>query len=144
MRDDEVLERRVVLPAAPEVVWRAITRRDELSAWFGADVELDLRPGGRALFVAPNGERRHGIVREVEEGRRLVFRWWPAGPSGDGTPVGAATTVEMVVADAPDGAELTVTESSPASSGTGWLVHAGHRFGASSARLALVAEPSRD
>src|SRR5437870_6977626 len=46
----EVVEREVTIPAPPAAVWGAMTRSDEVSAWFGADAELDVRPGGRGVF----------------------------------------------------------------------------------------------
>src|SRR5688572_18737378 len=67
------VEREVVLPAPADVVWQAITDAEELSAWFGADVELDPRPGGAARFVGDEGEVRRAVVETVEPERHLRF-----------------------------------------------------------------------
>ena len=46
----EVVEREVVLPASLEEVWPAVSQSEQISAWFGAEAQLDLRPGGRGVF----------------------------------------------------------------------------------------------
>src|SRR5688572_22431511 len=60
------VEREVVLPVPADVVWQAITDGEELSGWFGADVELDPRPGGAARFVGDEGDVRRAVVERVE------------------------------------------------------------------------------
>ena len=46
----ETVEREVVLPASPAEVWPAVSQSEQISAWFGADAQLDLRPGGRGAW----------------------------------------------------------------------------------------------
>ncbi len=125
------VQRQVVLPASVDQLWEALTDSEQLSEWFGADVELDPRPGGQATFVGDDGEIRRARVEEVDPGHRLAFRWWPD-DEGDG----AATRVEFVVDDAGDGAcVLTVVETGPIAA-SAWLA-----MGSSSAwapRLARI------
>jgi uncharacterized protein YndB with AHSA1/START domain len=71
------VEREVLLPASPARVWEALSDPDQLSAWFGADASIDLRPGGRARFRWPDGTERTATVETAEEPRLLVFRWLP-------------------------------------------------------------------
>lgn len=97
-----MIRREIVLPAPREDVWAALTDPKELESWFANDVELDLRPGGGALFRWGNGEERHATVTEVEPGERLAFEW-----DGEGE-------VEFTLADDADGTRLTVVETSPA------------------------------
>lgn len=113
MGDEQRVEREIVVGASPEDVWRAVTDDAELSAWFGADVALDARPGGAGRFDEPGAAPRHATVETVDEGRRLVWRWWPAG--GDGQ----ASRVELTVDRVAGGTRLTVVEVPVASSGTG-------------------------
>jgi uncharacterized protein YndB with AHSA1/START domain len=104
-REDTMIRRAVTLPAGTESVWRAITDPGALEGWFGATVEWDLRPGGRARFrqVADGGDR-DGVVDDVEPGRSLRFRWWPAAEEDDVSEV----AYELEPHD--DGTTLTVTE----------------------------------
>src|SRR6185436_19450927 len=46
----DAVEREVTVPATPGEVWPAVTQSDEVSAWFGADAQLEVRPGGRGVF----------------------------------------------------------------------------------------------
>jgi uncharacterized protein YndB with AHSA1/START domain len=97
------LRRDVHLPVGADAVWTAITDPDELTRWFGASVQWDLRPGGPASFRQP-GDDREGRVEGVEPGRRLQFLWWPAGDRSQTSEV----TYELQPDD--DGTRLTVTE----------------------------------
>jgi uncharacterized protein YndB with AHSA1/START domain len=72
-----MLQREVVLPVTPDRLWEALTEPDALAGWFGAEVEWDLTPGGRARFVGAHDGDRHGRVDDVAPGRHLRFRWWP-------------------------------------------------------------------
>lgn len=100
-----MFRRAVILPAGPRSVWRAVTDPAALADWFGARVEWDLRPGGRASFrPSSGGGDREGVIDAVEPGRTLRFRWWPVDGDGD--------VSEVVYELEPDeqGTTLTVTE----------------------------------
>ena len=103
MADDVRVERTVVLDASADEVWRAVTDDAELAVWFGGDVTLEPRPGGRGRFDEPGGATRHARVEEVDEGHRLVWRWW--------TESGEASRVELTVDEVADGTRLTVVEA---------------------------------
>jgi uncharacterized protein YndB with AHSA1/START domain len=94
--------REITLPVSPEEAWEAITEPEHLEAWFAEEVEaLDPVPGGEvAVRFAGEGTRR-ARVEEVEEGRRLAFRWSDAG----------ATRVEFTLEEVADGTRLIVVES---------------------------------
>jgi uncharacterized protein YndB with AHSA1/START domain len=105
------VEREITVPAPPGEVWPALTRADELSAWFGADVALDARPGGRGVFRWPDGTERHAVVEEVEPGRRLSFRWLPFQRTGPGEVVAVPSTrVEITLDAVPEGTRVRVVE----------------------------------
>jgi uncharacterized protein YndB with AHSA1/START domain len=97
------LRRDVILPIGTDAVWKALTDPDEVTKWFGASVEWELRAGGAAVFRLPGGDRE-GRVQGVEPGRRLQFLWWPAGDRSEACEV----TYELQPND--DGSRLTVTE----------------------------------
>src|SRR5437588_5934103 len=69
----------IVVDAPVEEAWEAVIDPDALSAWFGADVDLQPEPLGRATFRFPDGSVRFAIVEEVDAPHRLAWRWWPAG-----------------------------------------------------------------
>ena len=88
------VERRIVLETPPEEVWAALTEPARLSAWIGAEVDLDLRSGGRGTARRGDGAMRRIQMETVEPPRRLVFRWWPY--EHDGRP-GQSTRVEFLL-----------------------------------------------
>jgi uncharacterized protein YndB with AHSA1/START domain len=111
MREATSVEREVVVPAAPEEVWPALTREEELSAWFGAEVEIDARPGGRGAARWADGTQRHLLVEDVEPPRRLAFRWLPFQRTADGDVVPVPSSrVEIELDAVPEGTRIRVVE----------------------------------
>lgn len=115
------VRRTVELDAAPAEVWRALTEGDQLSAWFGADVEIDAHPGGQLVARGAHGRRR-AVVVDVEPERSLAFRWLPEyHPVGfvwmpDDTPAGESGEVVVTLTPLAAGTRLTVTELAPVTS----------------------------
>jgi uncharacterized protein YndB with AHSA1/START domain len=101
-----MLERQVVIPSSPEQLWDALTEPDSVAAWFGSEVEWDLRPGGPARFRGEDGSQRRGVVESVFPGRHLSFRWWPEEPDGRAD----ASRVTYTLEPEEEGTRLTVTE----------------------------------
>jgi uncharacterized protein YndB with AHSA1/START domain len=95
--------KEVVLPVAPDEAWEAVSDERALEAWLADRVELDLRPGGDASFVLPDGEERRGMVEEVAPGERLTFWWWADG--------GESSRVTFELAPAVGGTRIRVTET---------------------------------
>jgi len=88
-----------------------VTDGEEISAWFGAEAELDARPGGRGVFRWPDGAARHVVVEEVEPAHRLTFRWLPFQRSADGDIVMLPSTrVEITLDEVEDGTRVRVVE----------------------------------
>ncbi len=97
----ERIERELFIDALVEDVWKAITA----DGWLADEVELDLRPGGDAVFRS-NSALKEGWVEEARAPRRLAFWWAP-----DGEP---ASRVELTLEPAPDRAtRLRVVETRP-------------------------------
>jgi uncharacterized protein YndB with AHSA1/START domain len=87
-----VVNRDVLLPCDRDRAWELITEPAELETWLGDDVEFE------PVEDAPlRVDDREGVVEEVTEGERIVFRW------GD-------SRVEWRLEDAISGTRLTVTE----------------------------------
>jgi uncharacterized protein YndB with AHSA1/START domain len=88
-------ERR--LPDPPEVVWQALTEREQLRSWFPSDVILEdgrWEVGAAITFRFPPEMidlTFTGEVLEVDEPRVLAFTWgedtlrFELSPEGDGT-----------------------------------------------------------
>lgn len=72
------------LPHPPEKVWRALTREEDLAAWFPTTIEGELRPGADLEFR----HRGHDLPPEIgrviasEPPRLLEFTW---GGAADGS-----------------------------------------------------------
>ncbi len=97
--------RELVLPAPPEEVWEELTDPERLEEWFANEVELEVEEGGEGHFRWENGEERHAVVEEVEEGRRLGYRW----TDEDGN----ETHVDFTIEEVDDGTRVVVTETAP-------------------------------
>jgi uncharacterized protein YndB with AHSA1/START domain len=65
-----VVNREVVLPVDRERAWELITEPAELEEWLGDDVEFE--PTEDAPLRVGD---REGVVEEVTEFERIVFRW---------------------------------------------------------------------
>jgi uncharacterized protein YndB with AHSA1/START domain len=98
------VRREIVLPVERDRAWELLTEPRELSEWLADEVELEPEQGApvRAVWTA-SGEEREGVVEEVEDGRRLRFRW------DDGT-TGVPSRVEWTLDDAPGGTRVVVEE----------------------------------
>jgi uncharacterized protein YndB with AHSA1/START domain len=120
------IEKKVVLRAARDRVWRAIGDSRAFGAWFGVSFEGPFVAGtvvrGKIVptkvdaEVAKHQEPYTGVpcnvaVERIEPERHLSFRWHPGGaPNVDETNE-PTTLVEFDLEDAPEGTLLTITES---------------------------------
>jgi uncharacterized protein YndB with AHSA1/START domain len=110
-----VVNREVVLPCDRERAWELITEPSELEEWLGDEVEFE--PEEDAPLRVDD---REGVVEQVSDGERIVFRW------GD-------SRVEWILEDHPDGTRFLVTEHNFAADSLTW----GPRLMALSAASAL-------
>ncbi len=112
---DDRVTRQVEIEATPSAVWDALTDPQELAAWFGAEADIDLRPGGAVRFLWPDGTERRGLVIELDPPRRFAFRWRELRTSGPGLSAADATVVTFTLESQRngrrDGTRVTVTES---------------------------------
>ena len=97
-----VVNREVVLPVPRERAWELITEPSELEGWLGDDVEFEAEEDA-PLRV----DDREGVVEEVVEHERIVFRW------GD-------SRVEWALEDAISGTRFVVTEHRFAADSITW------------------------
>ena len=86
----------MVLPAEPDEVWATLTTPEELSAWLGDVVALELEPGGSLVVRENEGATRRGVVEAADPGRILSFRWRRLAGPGVSLEVGGASRVSSV------------------------------------------------
>jgi uncharacterized protein YndB with AHSA1/START domain len=98
------VRREIVLPVERERAWALLTEPAELREWLADEVELEPEEGApvRATWIA-SGEEREGVVEQVEDRRRLRFRW-------DDGETGIPSRVEWTLDDAPGGTRVVVEE----------------------------------
>jgi uncharacterized protein YndB with AHSA1/START domain len=103
--DHDGIERTLELDAPIDRVWDAVC---DPVGWLADSGWLDIRPGGEGQLT-DDGVARDVAVDEVENGRRLVYRWWRPedGPR-------AASRVEITVFPTGEATRLVIRESRPA------------------------------
>jgi uncharacterized protein YndB with AHSA1/START domain len=102
------IERSVELAHLPAKVWAALTTPEGLSAWFGDQATLDLRPGGAAQMTFSSGVTVDMRVERVEEPTVFGFTWrLPDLPEDDPRRTYVEFTLEAVDA----GTRLRVVET---------------------------------
>ncbi len=69
------IERTVDLAHPRPKVWEALTTPQGLSAWFGEEASIDLRPGGAAQMRFHSGLTVDMRVERVEEPTVFGFTW---------------------------------------------------------------------
>jgi uncharacterized protein YndB with AHSA1/START domain len=102
------IERTVEIAHPPAKVWAALTTAEGLSAWFGQEASIDLRPGGSAGMKWDNGHTADMRVERVEEPTVFGFTWHIYGLSEDDP---RRTYVEFTLEPAAAGTRLTMVES---------------------------------
>src|SRR3954470_5285895 len=115
-----VVNREVVLPVPRERAWELITEPAELQEWLGDEVEFEPVEAAPLRVAWESGEEREGVIEEVAEQERIVFRW------GD-------SRVEWCLEDHPAGTRFQVSEQHLA----GDSLHWGPRMLAAAATAAL-------
>lgn len=127
MSHPDRIEKRVVLRAPRERVWRAIASATQFGTWFGAELAAPFTAGRivPARMVGTRvdpevakaqepyvGTRFEIRVERIEPESLFSFRWHPYEPEGEADFFSVPTTlVEFVLEDHPEGTLLTITES---------------------------------
>jgi uncharacterized protein YndB with AHSA1/START domain len=102
------IERTVEIAHPPARVWAALTTAEGLSAWFGQEATIDLRPGGSAWMTWDSGHSADMRVERVEALTVFGFTWRIFGLPHDDP---RRTYVEFTLESAGAGTRLTVVES---------------------------------
>jgi uncharacterized protein YndB with AHSA1/START domain len=110
---EDLIEREVLIEASRERVWAALTDPVHIAGWFGDRAEMDLRPGGKAVFGWRDQGTHHAVILRVAEPDVLAYRW---ARDSDAEPAeGNSTIVEFSLTDVFAGTLLRVVETGFAS-----------------------------
>lgn len=121
------IEKKVLLSASPERVWRAITEAEQFGTWFGIEFEGGFVAGQRLKGrmvptkvdpeIAKSQEAYAGVefdifVDRIEPMRLFAFRWHPYELEPGSDPEQEPTTlVTFELEEASGGTMLTISES---------------------------------
>jgi len=111
----DAIHKQLVLKAPPSRVWQAISNPEQFGAWFGAKLRGEFIAGRTVEgTVSYQGKdlAMTLLIDRIEPERVLAFRWHPfaVDPSVDYSQE-PTTLVELVIAPAPEGTLLSVTET---------------------------------
>jgi uncharacterized protein YndB with AHSA1/START domain len=115
MTTDRV-QKKVVLKAPMARVWRAISDAKEFGTWFRLALEGEFAEGAhiKGRITYPGYEHLTGelMVERIQPQTYFSYRWHPAAidPKVDYSQE-PTTLVEFELAEAPEGTQLTITES---------------------------------
>ncbi|HXM45179.1 MAG TPA: SRPBCC family protein [Bryobacteraceae bacterium] len=121
------IEKKILLRAPRERIWRALADSTEFGSWFGVRFDGPFTPGARLrgmivgttvdAEVAKAQKQYEGVsfeiaVERMEPGRLFSFRWHPfAVETGVDYSAEPTTLVVFELEEVADGVMLTVTES---------------------------------
>lgn len=71
----EKIEREISIQAPIATVWDVITKPEYISQWFGSQVEIDVRPGGKGKLIWSEDVEAPLEIVEVEKPHRFSFLW---------------------------------------------------------------------
>ncbi len=103
------IEREISIQAPITTVWEVITRPEYISQWFGSQVEIDVRRGGKGKLIWNEDVQAPLEIVEVEKPHLFSFLW--IAPDESTRLTRQQTLVEFRLTE--DGAEtkLSFTES---------------------------------
>ena len=103
-------------PFAPERVWRAVTRPEELSNWFGQQVIMEPVVGSDIVFIWKEHGRATGRIEAFDPPHTFAFRWRAHGiPEVAPLAADNSTLVTFTFTPISEGTRLEVVETGFAS-----------------------------
>ena len=104
------VSRSVVIAAAPERVWEAITEPEHIAKWASFVPSIDrVAVGGSGAWVLPTYGPMPITIEAIDEPRSITYRWGPRG--GVSTAELGSTVFTFTLRPMEAGTELTVVES---------------------------------
>jgi uncharacterized protein YndB with AHSA1/START domain len=116
MSDTDRIEKKILLRAPKERIWRAITDAGEFGEWFGVTLEGSFKAGepirGKLKPAGYEHLTMEMMVERIDPQDYFSYRWHPYAidPKVDYS-AEPTTLVEFMLEDAADGTMLTVVES---------------------------------
>jgi uncharacterized protein YndB with AHSA1/START domain len=106
----DMIEREIVIDAAPEDVWAVLTEPEQIPLWFADEADLEARPGatGTLTFTAA-GHVARLRVEAADRPHRFAYRW--EYPEGEEPVEGNSTLVEFILVPEGSGTRLRLVES---------------------------------
>ena len=71
----DTIEREISIQAPIATVWNVITQPEYISQWFGSQVDIDVRPGGKGTLIWGEGVEAPLEIVEVEKPHLFSFLW---------------------------------------------------------------------
>jgi uncharacterized protein YndB with AHSA1/START domain len=110
------IEKKILLRAPKDRVWRALSDSKEFGSWFGAKLTGEFSPGATVSGPITSKGYEHltmsVTVERVEKERLLAFRWIPYDVDPKANTANEPTTlVEFHLEEGKEGTLLTVVES---------------------------------
>ncbi len=102
------IEREILIAAPPELVWAIVTEPEHVGSWFSDSAEIDLWPGGKAVFSWDEQGPAYARVEKVEPPHTFAFRWIRTGAEPR---AGNATLVEFTLRAEGENTRLRVVET---------------------------------
>lgn len=90
-----LLERRVLISATVETVFRYFADSNRFAAWFGTGSRIEGKIGGEVLICYPGGVTASGRVVEWVENQRVVFTYGYDQPGKPIAPGGSRVTITL-------------------------------------------------
>ena len=97
----ETLERRIVICARRETVFRYLSDSERFARWWGQGSQIEPREGGAVLIRFANGIVVRGEVTEIDPPRRIAFTYAMSGGDEPGD-----SLVTITLGEAPEGTLL--------------------------------------
>lgn len=96
-----VVRKEIEIAASPETVWQLLVDPAKAQTWWGSEVTLEQRPGGRLRIVVTPRSIAVGEIVEIDPPRRLVYTFgWEVGGAGpELVPPGSSTVEVDLIAD---------------------------------------------
>lgn len=106
------IERELIIPASPDVVWaKSFGSPEALASWFPQTIEGEYRLGG-SFYLIWGEHRSQALMTEFKPGEALSYQWHPGDAYElDSHPREELTTVRFTLEPVAEGTRVRMVES---------------------------------